>query len=138
MRLREWRDVHSQLLTVVREQGWRINASEATYEQVHLALLAGLLGNIGCKADDDPHFLGAHGIKFHIWPGSSLVKKAGRWVMAGELVETSRLYARCIARIEPEWIERVGKHLVNVALRCALGERRPRKSWRTNAACSMA
>ncbi|SNU85694.1 ATP-dependent RNA helicase HrpA [Pandoraea sputorum] len=125
LRLREWRDVHSQLLTVVREQGWRLNESEATYEQVHLALLAGLLGNIGCKADDDPHFLGAHGIKFHIWPGSSLVKKAGRWVMAGELVETSRLYARCIARIEPEWIERVGKHLVKTSLSDAHWEKKP-------------
>lgn len=124
LRLREWRDVHSQLLTVVREQGWRLNESEATYEQVHLALLAGLLGNIGCKADDDPHFLGAHGIKFHIWPGSSLVKKAGRWVMAGELVETSRLYARCIARIEPEWIERVGKHLVKTSLSDAHWEKK--------------
>ncbi|VVE89498.1 ATP-dependent RNA helicase HrpA [Pandoraea bronchicola] len=124
LRLREWRDVHSQLLTVVREQGWRINESEATYEQLHLALLAGLLGNIGCKADDDPHFLGAHGIKFHIWPGSSLVKKAGRWVMAGELVETSRLYARCIARIEPEWIERVGKHLVKTSLSDAHWEKK--------------
>nr|WP_237170091.1 ATP-dependent RNA helicase HrpA [Pandoraea faecigallinarum] len=124
LRLREWRDVHSQLLTVVREQGWRLNESEATYEQVHLALLAGLLGNIGCKADDDPHFLGAHGIKFHIWPGSSLVKKAGRWVMAGELVETSRLYARCIARIEPEWIERAGKHLVKTSLSDAHWEKK--------------
>ncbi|VVE14035.1 ATP-dependent RNA helicase HrpA [Pandoraea anhela] len=124
LRLREWRDVHSQLLSVVREQGWRINESEATYEQVHLALLAGLLGNIGCKADDDPHFLGAHGIKFHIWPGSSLVKKAGRWVMAGELVETSRLYARCIARIEPEWVERVGKHLVKTSLSDAHWEKK--------------
>ncbi|WP_081636099.1 ATP-dependent RNA helicase HrpA [Pandoraea sp. SD6-2] len=124
LRLREWRDVHSQLLTVVREQGWRINESEATYEQLHLALLAGLLGNIGCKADDDPHFLGAHGIKFHIWPGSSLVKKAGRWVMAGELVETSRLYARCIARVEPEWIERVGKHLVKTSLSDAHWEKK--------------
>ncbi|AJC23478.1 ATP-dependent RNA helicase HrpA [Pandoraea pulmonicola] len=124
LRLREWRDVHSQLLTVVREQGWRISETEATYEQIHLALLAGLLGNIGCKADDEPYFLGAHGIKFHIWPGSSLVKKAGRWVMAGELVETSRLYARCIARIEPEWIERVGKHLVRTSLSDAHWEKK--------------
>ncbi|WP_374624729.1 ATP-dependent RNA helicase HrpA [Pandoraea sp.] len=124
LRLREWRDVHSQLLTVVREQGWRINESEATYEQLHLSLLAGLLGNIGCKADDDPHFLGAHGIKFHLWPGSALVKKAGRWVMAGELVETSRLYARCIARIEPEWIERAGKHLVKTSLSDAHWEKK--------------
>ncbi|MCG1019754.1 MULTISPECIES: ATP-dependent RNA helicase HrpA [Burkholderiaceae] len=112
LRLREWRDVHSQLLTVVREHGWRLNESEATFEQIHQALLAGLLGNIGLKADNDPHYLGARGIRFFVWPGSTLAKKAGRWVMAAELVETTRLYARTVARIEPEWIERVGGHLI--------------------------
>lgn len=112
LRLREWRDVHSQLLTLVREQGWRLNESPATYEQLHTALLTGLLGNIGFKAEDEPHYLGARGIKFHIWPGSSLVKKAGRWIMAAELVETTRLYARCVAQIQPEWLERVGGHLL--------------------------
>ncbi|MBP0595547.1 ATP-dependent RNA helicase HrpA [Paraburkholderia sp. LEh10] len=116
LRLREWRDVHSQLLTVVREHGWRLNESEATFEQIHLALLTGLLGNIGLKADDEPYYLGARGIKFYLWPGSALVKKAGKWVMAAELVETSRLYARCIAKIEPEWVERVGAHLLKKSL----------------------
>lgn len=116
LRLREWRDVHSQLLTVVREHGWRLNDAEATFEQIHLALLTGLLGNIGLKADDEPHYLGARTIKFYLWPGSALVKKAGRWVMAAELVETSRLYARCIAKIEPEWIERIGAHLLKKSL----------------------
>ncbi|MEM5367670.1 ATP-dependent RNA helicase HrpA [Paraburkholderia azotifigens] len=116
LRLREWRDVHSQLLTVVREHGWRLNDSEATFEQIHLALLTGLLGNIGLKADDEPYYLGARGIKFYLWPGSALVKKAGKWVMAAELVETSRLYARCIAKIEPEWVERVGAHLLKKSL----------------------
>jgi ATP-dependent helicase HrpA len=116
VRLREWRDVHSQLLTVVREQGWRLNESEATFEQIHLALLTGLLGNVGLKADDEPYYLGARGIKFYLWPGSALLKKAGRWVMAGELVETSRLYARCIAKIEPEWLEQVGPHLLRKSL----------------------
>ncbi len=116
LRLREWRDVHSQLLTVVREHGWRINESDATYEQIHHALLTGLLGNIGLKAEDEPHFLGARSIKFHLWPGSALVKKAGRWVVAAELVETSRLYARCIAKIEPEWLEKVGAHLLKTSL----------------------
>ena len=82
------------------------------YERLHCALLTGLLGNIGCKADEEAHYLGARSIKFHLWPGSALLKKAGRWVMAAELVETSRLFARTIARIEPEWIERVGAHLV--------------------------
>jgi ATP-dependent helicase HrpA len=116
LRLREWRDVHSQLLTVVREHGWRLNDSEATFEQIHLALLTGLLGNIGLKADDEPYYLGARGIKFYLWPGSALVKKAGKWVMAAELIETSRLYARCIAKIEPEWVERVGAHLLKKSL----------------------
>ncbi|MFJ2990047.1 ATP-dependent RNA helicase HrpA [Collimonas sp. NPDC087041] len=112
LRLREWRDVHSQLLTIVREQGWRLNEAPATYEQLHCALLTGLLGNVGFKADDDPHYLGARGIKFHLWPGSHLSKKAGKWVMAAELVDTSRLYARCIAQIQPEWLEKVGAHLL--------------------------
>ncbi|WP_345810967.1 ATP-dependent RNA helicase HrpA [Paraburkholderia sp. PREW-6R] len=116
LRLREWRDVHSQLLTVVREHGWRLNDAQATFEQIHLALLTGLLGNIGLKADDEPYYLGARGIKFYLWPGSALVKKAGKWVMAAELVETSRLYARCIARIEPEWIEKIGAHLLKKSL----------------------
>ncbi len=116
LRLREWRDVHSQLLTVVREHGWRIGESEATYEQVHLALMTGLFGNLGLKADDEPHYLGARGIKFFLWPGSTLAKKAGRWVMAAELVETSRLYARCLAKIEPEWIEKIGAHLLKKSL----------------------
>ncbi|NMM28873.1 MAG: ATP-dependent RNA helicase HrpA [Glaciimonas sp.] len=112
MRLREWRDVHTQLLTIVREQGWRLNEAPATYENLHSALLTGLLGNVGFKAEDESHFLGARGIKFHIWPGSSLLKKPGRWVMAAELVDTTRLYARCVAQLQPEWLERVGSHLL--------------------------
>ncbi len=112
LRLREWRDVHSQLFTLVREQGWRINESPATYEQLHLALLTGLLGNVGYKAEDEPHYLGARGIRFHLWPGSSLGKKAGRWVVAGELVDTSRLFARTLANIQPDWLEKVGGHLL--------------------------
>jgi len=112
LRLREWRDVHSQLLTIVREQGWRMNEAPATNEQLHTALLTGLLGNVGFKSDEDSHYLGARGIKFHIWPGSSLQKKAGKWIVAAELVDTSRLYARCVAQIQPEWLERVGGHLL--------------------------
>ena len=112
MRLREWRDVHTQLLTVVREQGWRLNEAPATYEQLHSALLTGLLGNIGFKSEEDNLYLGARGIKFHIWPGSYLQKKAGRWMVAAELVDTTRLYARTIAQIQPEWLERIGGHLL--------------------------
>ena len=112
LRLREWRDVHSQLLTIVREQGWRLNDMAATYEQLHTALLVGLLGNIGFKSEEDGFYLGARAIKFYIWPGSALVKKAGKWIMAAELVDTTRLYARCVAQIQPEWLERVGGHLL--------------------------
>ncbi len=114
MRLREWRDVHSQLLTSVREQGWRLNELPATYENLHTALLTGLLGNIGFKSEDEPGagYLGARGIKFHVWPGSSLLKKPGKWIVAAELVDTTRLYARCVAQIDPEWVERVGAHLL--------------------------
>jgi ATP-dependent helicase HrpA len=114
VRLREWRDVHSQLLTIVKEQGWRMNEAPATYDQLHMALLTGLLGNIGFKAEDEQggQYLGARGIRFHIWPGSSLSKKPGKWVMAAELVETTRLYARTVAQIQPEWVEKIGAHLL--------------------------
>lgn len=112
LRLREWRDIHTQLLTIIRERGWPVSELDATYEQLHLALLTGLLGNVGCKTEDPTVFLGARGIRFRIWPGSALAKKNGRWVMASELVDTSRLYARCIAQIQPEWLERVGHHLI--------------------------
>lgn len=115
MRLREWRDVHTQLATLIKEQAWRPNQTDATYEQVHTALLAGLLGNIGTRTDDGNMYQGARDIRFMIHPGSDLVKKAGRWIVAGELVETSRLFARSVARIEPTWIETVGAHLIRRA-----------------------
>ncbi|MEY3201976.1 MAG: hypothetical protein RIR70_1526 [Pseudomonadota bacterium] len=112
LRMREWRDVHSQLMALVHEHSWRVNEKPASFEAIHCALLTGLLGNIGCKAEDEGHYLGARGIKFFPHPGSALAKKAGKWVMAAELVETSRLFARCLARLEPEWLERVGGHLL--------------------------
>lgn len=112
IRLREWHDVHTQLSALVGEQGWRVNQTEATYEQLHLALLSGLLGNIGFKGEEGGLYRGARDIRFHIHPGSRQAKKGGRWIVAAELVETTRLYARCVARIEPVWIERVGAHLL--------------------------
>ncbi|MCK9507163.1 MAG: ATP-dependent RNA helicase HrpA [Pigmentiphaga sp.] len=112
-RVREWRDVHAQLNTVVREHRWRLNETAATVEQLHLALLTGLLGNIGLKSEEENHYLGARGIRFYLHPGSRLHKKAGRWVVAAELVETTRLYARTIGKIEPGWIERVARHLLH-------------------------
>lgn len=119
-RLREWRDVRRQLVQLTDELGWRRNTTPGTFEQVHRALLTGLLGNIGSKAVESdfraPPYLGARGIKFWIWPGSMRAKKAGRWILAAEIVETSRMFARCVADIEPEWIEAAAGDLL-------------RKSW---------
>ena len=125
LRLREWHDVHSQLHTLVAEQGWRLNTTEATFEQIHCALLSGLLGNVGYKGEDDAQYLGARGIRFAIHPSSPLGRKAGRWIMAAELVETTRLYARGVARIEPLWLERVGAHLLKTSLLDPHWEKKP-------------
>jgi ATP-dependent helicase HrpA len=115
-RVREWRDIHSQLHTVVAEHGWRLNTSAATYDQVHLAMLAGLLGNLGCKSDDEEWYLGARGIKFWRHPGAHLSKKPGRWIVAAELVDTTRLYGRGIAAIDPQWIPGIAGHLLKKQL----------------------
>ncbi|MCY4754786.1 ATP-dependent RNA helicase HrpA [Pelomonas aquatica] len=115
-RVREWRDVHSQLQTVVTEHGWRLNQSAATYEQVHLSMLSGLLGNIGQKSDDEDWYLGARGIKFYRHPGAHLSKKPGRWIVAAELVDTSRLYGRGLANIEPQWLPPIAGHLIKTQL----------------------
>jgi len=131
-RAREWMDVHSQLHRIVSELGWRINESAPTYEQLHLALLAGLLGNVGCKSAEpdpadrrEPPYLGARSIRFHIWPGSPIARKAGRWVVAAELVETTRLFARTVAGIEPAWLERAGEHLLRRSHADAHWEKQP-------------
>jgi ATP-dependent helicase HrpA len=115
-RVREWRDTHTQLLTVVNEHKWRINTLPASYEQLHLSMLAGLLGNVGCKLDDDEAYLGARGIKFYRHPGAHLRKKPGRWIVVAELVETTRLFGRGIAAMEPQWLEQVGGHLLKKQL----------------------
>ncbi|MBP3982049.1 ATP-dependent RNA helicase HrpA [Acidovorax sp. JG5] len=115
-RLREWRDIHTQLLTVVTEHKWNINTQPASYEQLHLSMLAGLLGNVGCKSDEEDWYLGARGIKFYKHPGAHLNKKPGRWIIASELVETTRLFGRGIAAIEPQWLEQMGGHLLKKQL----------------------
>ena len=112
MRFREWREVHKQLQTLIREQDWRFNEKAATYEQIHLCLLTGLISNIGHKSEESNSYQGTRDIRFYMHPGSTLGKKAGRWVLAAELVETTRLYARCLARIDPVWVERVASHLI--------------------------
>nr|WP_245503448.1 ATP-dependent RNA helicase HrpA [Aquabacterium lacunae] len=115
-RVREWKDVYSQLHTVVAEQSWRLNGSPATYEQVHLSLLSGLLGNVGCKSDDEEWYLGARSIKFWKHPGANLSKKPGRWILAAELVETSKLYGRGVAGIDAQWLVFMGQHLLKKQL----------------------
>ncbi len=117
-RVREWRDIYSQLHTVVTEHKWRINTKPASYEQLHLSMLAGLLGNIGCKLEEGQNgeYLGARSIKFFAHPGAHLTKKPGRWIVSAELVETTRLFGRGIAAIEPQWLEQVGGHLLKKQL----------------------
>ncbi len=118
-RVREWKDIHTQLHTVVAEHKWRLNTAPASYEQLHLSMLSGLLGNVGCKLETDGasgEYLGARSIKFYPHPGAHLVKKPGRWIVAAELVETTRLFGRGIAAIEPQWLEQVGSHLLKKQL----------------------
>ncbi len=112
LRLREWHELHQQLHAQVSEMGMRFNEQPATYEQIHKALLTGLLGNIGTRAVNEPHYLGPREIKFFIASNSVLAKKGAKWVVAAEIVETTKLFARCVARIEPEWLEEVGAHLI--------------------------
>ena len=118
-RLREWRDVYGQLHTMLGEKGWKENGLAATYEQIHLSLLTGLLGYVAKKEEDEKSqergsktggYIGARGIRPFIWPGSTIGKKAGAWILAGELQETNRMYARTIAKIEPQWVESVAAH----------------------------
>ena len=151
-RVREWRDIHSQLVSTIAEQGWErtapgrpkpgdapsggsddarrgawgptiFNKQPASYEQLHQSMLCGLLGNLGQKNDEaastgsgSSEYLGARGIKFYQHPGAKLSKKPGRWIVAAELVETTRLFGRGIATIEPQWIEQVAGHLLKKQL----------------------
>ncbi|MFV0679635.1 DUF3418 domain-containing protein, partial [Ottowia sp.] len=119
-RVREWRDIHTQLHTVVAEHQWKDNAQPAGYEAVHKSLLAGLLGNVGCKLETDDaqsgEYLGARGIKFFRHPGAHLSKRPGKWIVCAELVETARLFGRGIAAIEPQWLEELGGHLLKKQL----------------------
>ncbi len=130
-RMREWRDIHSQLKELAGELGWKagtprpadeIADSPVLYAQVHRALAAGLLGNVGLRNEEGMSgdrrrpavapYVGARGVKFWVHPGSSLGKKRPQWVMAAEMTETTRLYARCVAGVQPEWLEDIGAHLL--------------------------
>jgi ATP-dependent helicase HrpA len=115
LRIREWQDIYSQLRTVAKQMGIHLNEEDAADQSVHVSLLAGLLSHIGMKDVKDGNkneYLGARNAKFAIFPGSALFKKQPRFVMSAELVETSRLWARVNAKIEPEWVEPLAEHLL--------------------------
>ncbi len=111
LRLKEWRELHAQIKQMTDDMAFKPNEKEASFEQIHKALLSGLLGNIGFKESDNEAYLGARGIRFYVAPGSCLKKTRPKWVMAAELVDTSKLYARCVAKIEPDWIEPLARGL---------------------------
>ncbi len=117
VRLREWRELHGQLASMTAEMGWRPSEKPARYEEVHRALLSGLLGNIGFKSDDAGVYFGARGIKFVVHPGSAMKKRKPKWLMAAELTETTRLFARCVAQVEAAWIEKLGSHVAKSSYR---------------------
>ncbi|MFF7894961.1 ATP-dependent RNA helicase HrpA [Streptomyces sp. NPDC007907] len=115
LRIREWQDIYSQLRTVAKQMGIHLNEDDAPADRIHLSLLAGLLSHIGMKDVKEGaknEYLGARNAKFAVFPGSALFKKPPRFVMSAELVETSRLWARVNAKIEPEWVEPLAAHLV--------------------------
>ena len=112
LRIREWQDLVAQLRQVAGSVGVATNASSTDATRIHQSLLAGMLSHLGLRESDRTEFTGARGAKFQVWPGSALFRKPPRWVMAGELVETSRLWGRDVARIEPEWVEPLAEHLV--------------------------
>ncbi|HHF0384777.1 TPA: ATP-dependent RNA helicase HrpA [Haemophilus influenzae] len=112
LRIREWQDIYHQIRLTVREMGLPINSEKAEYQQIHTALLSGLLSHIGLKEAEKQQYLGARNAHFAIFPNSVLFKKQPKWVMAAELVETSKLWGRMVAEIEPEWIEPLAEHLI--------------------------
>lgn len=111
LRIREWQDIYQQIRLAVREMGLPINSEKAEYQQIHTALLSGLLSHIGLKEAEKQQYLGARNAHFAIFPNSVLFKKQPKWVMAAELVETSKLWGRMVAEIDPEWIEPLAEHL---------------------------
>ncbi|MET7761854.1 ATP-dependent RNA helicase HrpA [Streptomyces sp. NPDC005393] len=120
LRIREWQDIYSQLRTVAKTMDIHMSEQDAAPDHVHMSLLAGLLSHVGLKntvaeggkETAKNEYVGARSAKFAVFPGSALFKKPPRWVMSAELVETSRLWARVNAKIEPEWIEPLAQHLV--------------------------
>ncbi|HAS6242054.1 ATP-dependent RNA helicase HrpA [Vibrio vulnificus] len=112
LRVREWQDVYFQIHQSMREMEFKLNSEPGSYDAVHSAILTGLLSHIGMKDQEKNEYHGARNARFHIFPSSGLFKKQPKWVMSAELVETSKLWGRIIAKIQPEWIEPLAKHLI--------------------------
>ena len=112
IRMREWQDIQHQIMQVVKgELGFRVNEVPAEYGEIHRALLTGLLANVGFKQEQN-EYMGARGLKFQIHPGSFLFKSRPKWIMTAEQVETTKVWGRTVARIDPEWFEHCGSHLI--------------------------
>ncbi|MFY9973101.1 MAG: ATP-dependent RNA helicase HrpA [Chromatiaceae bacterium] len=109
-RVQEWRDVHAQLHEQLAEMGFKVNETPGTPEEIHRALLAGLLCNIGFR--DERDYQGARNSRFSIHPSSGLFKEPPKWIVAAERIETTRHYGRIVARVQPQWVESVGAHLL--------------------------
>jgi len=124
IRIKEWWDVYKQLKAHCIAAGIRLNEQVGDYHSIHCALLSGLLAQIGCK-NDDQTYLGTRGLKLSIFPGSVLFKKPPKWLVAAEILETARVYARTVAKIEPMWIEQLAPHLVKRSYYDAHWEKRP-------------
>ncbi|MGJ8693494.1 MAG: ATP-dependent RNA helicase HrpA [Thalassotalea sp.] len=133
MRIREWQDIVSQLKQTLKELNAQITdfdlENESQLTLVHQALLSGLLSHVG-QIDENKEFKGARGSKFFVFPGSALAKKPPKWLMAAELVETSRLFGRGVAKIEPEWLETLAGHLI----KCSYSE----PHWEKKRGCVVA
>jgi len=112
LRMREWRDLHEQIRDLILDMHYKENDKPANYVQIHRSILSGLLGNIGIKALEDDSYIGARNIQFHLSPGSNIKRRKSKWVMAADLVDTAKLYARTLAEIDVEWIESLSLHLV--------------------------
>ena len=114
-RVGEWRALHRQLLLAVKRHGMRVNARDADYASVHRALLAGSLSFIGMRDVDAGTYRGARNLKFRIFPGSAMARRQPQWIVAAEIAETQRTYARCVASVEPSWIERAASGVLKRA-----------------------
>ena len=110
-RMNEWKDIHKQLTDMVSEMDFQLNTKEAQFNNIHCSIISGLLSHIAVK-DDNVSYLGARSTKLYVFPGSSQFKTQPKWIMAAEIAETSKLYARTVAKIDPKWVIKPAKHLL--------------------------